>query len=96
MRQILQIPLSPGFGINCLYIVAGLFTSMSVWPQLPTIRQVAGKMKTGWNMGNTLEAIYGKNEWEGTATTRVFINSVKAAGFEAVLLPAACMLFRYK
>jgi len=46
-------------------------------------------MKVGWNMGNTLEAICGETAWGGAYTTQKFIDSVKAAGFNAVRLPCA-------
>jgi aryl-phospho-beta-D-glucosidase BglC (GH1 family) len=56
---------------------------------LPTAREVAGKMKVGWNMGNTLEAICGETAWGGAYTTQKLIDSVKSAGFNAVRLPCA-------
>src|SRR5512133_2750523 len=52
---------------------------------LPTAKQLAGKMKNGWNLGNTLEVTWAN---PGT-TTQAAIDSVKAAGFNTVRLPVA-------
>src|SRR5690242_16514227 len=56
---------------------------------LPPAPQVAGQITIGWNLGNTLEAICGENAWGNPTVTQQFINSVKAAGFNAVRIPAA-------
>jgi endoglucanase len=72
-----------------LNFAAGLLMSLSSMGQLPTAQEVAGKMKVGWNMGNTLEAICGETAWGGVITTQAFIDSVKAAGFNSVRLPCA-------
>jgi aryl-phospho-beta-D-glucosidase BglC (GH1 family) len=56
---------------------------------LPAAREVAGKMKVGWNMGNTLEAICGETAWGGAYTTQKLIDSVKSSGFNAVRLPCS-------
>jgi hypothetical protein len=52
---------------------------------LPTAKQLASKMKNGWNLGNTLEVTWAN---PGT-TTQTAIDSVKAAGFNTVRLPVA-------
>jgi aryl-phospho-beta-D-glucosidase BglC (GH1 family) len=71
-------------------MVAGFSISTSAWAQLPTAQQIASKMKVGWNLGNTLEAICGETAWNGgVVTTQSLINSVKAAGFNTVRLPCA-------
>jgi endoglucanase len=75
--------------ITVSLIAAGVLVSMSSWSQLPTARQVASKMKMGWNMGNTLEAICSETAWGASAATQALIDSVKAAGFNAVRLPCA-------
>ena len=69
----------------------GLFlnTPLLAQTQLPPAQQVIGKMKVGWNMGNTLEAIGGETAWGGAYTTQKLIDSVKAAGFNSVRLPVA-------
>ena len=61
----------------------------SAFSQLPTANQVASQMKVGWNLGNTLEAICGENAWGNPKTTQRLIDSVKAAGYDAVRLPCA-------
>lgn len=62
---------------------------LCVYAQLPTAKEVAGKMKVGWNLGNTLEAICGETDWGGAVTTQRLIDSVKATGFNAVRIPCA-------
>ncbi|HEY3372617.1 MAG TPA: glycoside hydrolase family 5 protein, partial [Prolixibacteraceae bacterium] len=73
-----------------LYVImgCGLLLSVSVQAQLPTAKQIAGKMKIGWNLGNTLEATWVPRNSFGT-TTKTAIDSVKAAGFNTVRLPVA-------
>jgi endoglucanase len=56
---------------------------------LPTAPQVAGQMIVGWNIGNTLEATGGETAWGNPMVTQQLINSVKAAGFNTVRIPAA-------
>jgi endoglucanase len=68
----------------------GIFLNTSLFSQLPTAQQVASRMKVGWNLGNTLEAICGETAWNGgVVTTQALIDSVKAAGFDAVRIPCA-------
>lgn len=67
----------------------GLFFNTALFSQLPTAQQVASQMKTGWNMGNTLEAVCGETAWGGAYTTQNFIDCVKAAGFNTIRLPCA-------
>jgi aryl-phospho-beta-D-glucosidase BglC (GH1 family) len=74
---------------NLTVLLLGLFLNTSVFSQLPTAQQVAGQMKVGWNMGNTLEAICGETAWGGAYTTQKLIDSVKAAGFNTIRIPAA-------
>jgi hypothetical protein len=57
--------------------------------QLPTAQTVASGITTGWNLGNTLEAQCGETAWGNPATTQALINAVKAAGFNAIRIPAA-------
>jgi endoglucanase len=73
-------------------LVTGLSMSAPSWSQsklLPPATQIAARMKVGWNMGNTLEAICGESAWGGAYTTQSLIDSVKAAGFNTVRLPVA-------
>lgn len=62
---------------------------ISTSAQLPAAKEIASKMRVGWNMGNTMEAICGETVWGGAITTQRFIDSVKAAGFNAVRIPCA-------
>jgi uncharacterized protein YjdB/aryl-phospho-beta-D-glucosidase BglC (GH1 family) len=66
-------------------IMLVLLMSTSMWAQLPTAKEIASKMKLGWNLGNTLEATWAT---PGNASQRL-IDSVKAAGFNSVRLPCA-------
>lgn len=54
---------------------------------------LAAKIKIGWNLGNSLEAISdGKGSetaWGNPKTTKTLIDAVKAAGFNAVRIPCA-------
>lgn len=82
--------LNPFFNSPNLTIsLFGLFLfSTPLFSQLPT-QQIAGHMKVGWNLGNTLEAIFGETAWGNPKTSQKLIDSVKAAGFDAVRLPVA-------
>lgn len=81
------------FGIVRIFsitlFIAVLFGCVSVFAQLPTAQQISGKMKVGWNLGNTFEAICGETAWGGAITTQRLIDSVKAAGFNSVRIPCA-------
>ncbi len=52
-------------------------------------QELAAKIKLGWNMGNSLEAIGGETAWGNPAATQELINLVKANGFNAVRLPCS-------
>lgn len=56
---------------------------------LPTAPQVAAQIKVGWNLGNTLEAVCGETAWGQPMATQQLIDSVKAAGFNSIRIPAA-------
>ncbi len=61
---------------------------VTLWAQLPTAQQIASKLKIGWNLGNMLEATWiPRNSFANTS--QAAIDSVKAAGFNTVRLPAA-------
>ncbi|WPR76171.1 cellulase family glycosylhydrolase [Algoriphagus sp. NG3] len=55
--------------------------------------ELAAKMKMGWNLGNTLEAIINgvghETFWGNPVTTKEYIDFVKASGFNAIRLPTA-------
>jgi endoglucanase len=75
--------------LNLVLIAAGLLLSTASRAQLPTAQTVAGQMKVGWNLGNTLEAICGETAWGNPTTSQTLINAVKAAGFNTVRIPCA-------
>jgi hypothetical protein len=89
MKQILQLLSTIKCNVKITFFLTGLLVSMHTWAQLPTAQQIASRMKVGWNMGNTLEAICGEQAWGGAYTTQLLIDSVKAAGFNSVRLPCA-------
>jgi aryl-phospho-beta-D-glucosidase BglC (GH1 family) len=72
-------------GLLFLFVIYGGLISTTASAQLTTAKEIAGKMRVGWNLGNTLEATWAP---AGTASQR-FIDSVKAAGFNSVRLPCA-------
>ena len=51
--------------------------------------QLAGKIKLGLNIGNTLEAIGGETAWGNPKITKSFVDFVKQSGFNAVRLPCS-------
>jgi endoglucanase len=51
------------------------------------------KMIPGWNIGNSLEAIGGETAWGNPLITQQLIDSVKAAGFNAIRIPVAWSKF---
>lgn len=71
-----------------IVLVLVFLISASAGAQLPTAKQISGKMKIGWNLGNTLEATWVPRNSFST-TTQTAIDSVKAAGFNTVRLPVA-------
>lgn len=56
-----------------------------------TAAQLASKIKIGFNIGNTLEAMGGKSEtyWGNPKITKEFVAFVKQSGFSAVRLPVS-------
>lgn len=65
--------------------------------QFPTATEIAEEMTIGWNVGNTLEALYefngeivaGETAWGNPVIQQRLIDSVKAAGFNTIRLPVA-------
>src|SRR5215213_244672 len=74
---------------SVLVSIFALFISAPASAQLPTAQQVANQITIGWNIGNTLEAQCGETAWGNPAVSQTLINAVKAAGFNAVRIPAA-------
>jgi len=54
-----------------------------------TAAEIANKIKVGWNIGNTLEAIGGETSWGNPAITDNLIKLVKQSGFDAIRLPCS-------
>lgn len=54
-----------------------------------TAVEIAGRIKLGWNAGNTMEALGGETAWGNPLISQKLINRVKEAGFDAVRLPCA-------
>ena len=73
-------------GILVTIVASGLALPATVKAQLPTAQQIAGKMKVGYNLGNTLEAIGGETAWGASTTTQRLIDSIKVAGFNTIRL----------
>ncbi|SFQ54636.1 endoglucanase [Flavobacterium akiainvivens] len=55
--------------------------------------ELAAQMGTGWNLGNSLEAIGGETAWGNLATTQSLIDAVKAAGFTTIRIPVSWSVF---
>jgi len=51
--------------------------------------QLTAAMGTGWNLGNTLEAIGGETAWGNPMASRQLIDAVKAAGFNTIRIPVS-------
>ncbi|KGO85861.1 glycosyl hydrolase family 5 [Flavobacterium rivuli WB 3.3-2 = DSM 21788] len=51
--------------------------------------QLTADMGTGWNLGNTLEAIGGETAWGNPMANRQLIDGVKAAGFNTIRIPVS-------
>jgi endoglucanase len=51
--------------------------------------QLAAKIRLGWNIGNTLEAIGGETAWGNPQVTKALIDKVKQSGFNAVRIPCS-------
>ena len=54
-----------------------------------TAMQLAGKIKLGLNIGNTLEATGGETAWGNPRITRDLVKAIKQDGFNAIRLPTA-------
>lgn len=53
-----------------------------------TVQELVGEMKTGWNLGNTMDSL-GTDEtaWGNPKTTHGMIDTVAAAGFDVIRIP---------
>lgn len=52
-------------------------------------KTLAAKMVAGWNIGNSLEVPGGETGWGNPVVTQQLIDSVKAAGINAIRIPCA-------
>ena len=52
-------------------------------------QQIAGGIRIGFNIGNTMEAIGGETGWGNPLITNDLIQTVKQAGFNAIRLPVS-------
>jgi endoglucanase len=52
-------------------------------------KPLAAKIFLGWNLGNSLECTGSETAWGNPVATQTLINSIKAAGFNAVRIPCA-------
>jgi endoglucanase len=75
---------------TALIWLAMLLLPIAAWSQtLPPATQVAGQIQIGWNLGNTMEAICAETAWGNPTVSQQLINAVKAAGFNAIRIPAS-------
>ena len=51
--------------------------------------QLAAKIRLGWNLGNTLEAIGSETAWGNPEVTKALVDRVKQSGFNAVRIPCS-------
>lgn len=52
-----------------------------------TVQELVGEMHTGWNLGNTFDALGGETAWGNPYTTREMIDFVAGAGFDVIRIP---------
>lgn len=102
MKQILKITIKITL-IVCLFILSSSnIEAQPVYPNYNTnplppdttgmqsnARQLAAKMRLGWNIGNTLEASGGETSWGNPMVTKDLIDLVKKNGFNAIRIPCA-------
>jgi len=75
---------------------AGIFPSYNLNPvaaddtgMKSTAVQIASRIRLGWNIGNTLEAIGGETGWFNPPVSEELIRLVKTSGFDAVRIPVS-------
>lgn len=79
------------------FFICSVFIYSTQAQSFRTAQQIAAEMKIGWNIGNTMEALYeyngtivaGETAWGNPAITQTLINSVKSAGFNTIRIPVA-------
>lgn len=58
-----------------------------------TSAELSKELGSGWNVGNSLEAIGGETSWGNPLISKRLIDSVKAAGFNVIRIPVAWSKF---
>lgn len=84
------------YALKMLTILSG--ASDNIAPDTTGIRALTSsdlskEMGTGWNVGNSLEAIGGETAWGNPLIYKRLIDSVKAAGFNVIRIPVAWSKF---
>ena len=75
---------------SCLmFLLSALFINTTLFSQLPTATEIAGKMKIGWNIGNSLEVPSGETAWGNPKVDQELIDAVSDAGFNTIRIPCA-------
>jgi aryl-phospho-beta-D-glucosidase BglC (GH1 family) len=72
-----------------LVLAVVMAPALALAQSLPPATDVASQITVGWNIGNSLEATGGETAWGNPMITQQLIDSVKAAGFNAVRIPCA-------
>lgn len=54
-----------------------------------TAVQIASKIRLGWNIGNTLEAVGGETAWGNPMVSKDLIDLTKKSGFNAIRIPCS-------
>ena len=80
-----MIPLTPSPRLARGFLLALATAGLAFAQTLPTAKALAAEMGMGWNLGNTMELI----NVQPIPTSRALFDSVKAAGFKTVRIPAA-------
>ncbi|MFV8342880.1 cellulase family glycosylhydrolase [Flavobacterium sp. XS2P39] len=78
---VVSTELYPNYNTNPIAADASGMSSTAV--------ELASKIKLGWNIGNTLEAIGGETAWGNPKVTKALIDFVKQSGFNAIRIPCS-------
>ncbi|RBL91011.1 dihydroxy-acid dehydratase [Chitinophaga flava] len=81
VEQLSASPLYPGYNTSPQPPDASGMSS--------TAQQLAAKIRIGWNIGNTLDAIGGETAWGNPKVTNDLVRMVKQAGFNAIRIPCS-------
>jgi endoglucanase len=76
-----------------LFIFLGFFATTHLFSQLPTASEIAGQMRIGWNIVNSLEvpnsSINAETYWGNPKINQTLIDGVYNAGFNTIRIPCA-------